>query len=731
MKQNAAKVSRPHPIKLYLFLSAFAVNLFLAVIITANNLSIQYFFYGQPTIIQIDFVSPIWNTLLWVGSFYLVYVTKDVVEDPPRSNRITLLLKVALVGSFVLISSVLVAATLPAESFAESFLRQLWSLTVSLAYIFSFAGSSLALVMIMARNRSILRLFLIYLFSLLIPVEVWALVHWLAYPFNVVEYLEFAWKGAFFELQMFYLTYPLIFSMLIAFLFSWIWMPLAKRARNKIEKKRTSLLTAFGFDEGSTPEPLKGIGFEKPSNHDETASQDLRAHDRIPAAILLVSLLLGAFVAYYPYINNRPGWIGNDTLGYYLTLTNMAVKDPYGAIQFASATDRPLYFLLLYLFKSLTQLSSGAIIVLMPIVTVLANAVSVFWFVKAGEKKPLTAAIAAVFSIFSFSTMIGMHAGIAANWFAFALGFVMLGLVLKLQERISLGLIIGVILTLLSILLIHYWSGVFFLLVLGCYVFLMFLERGRHNSKFVVAMILSASAIVILLFSSGIASQLFISAGSAENAGLSDVFALFWTKLSVLIDTWFFGSLANPLFILLSIIGIVICFNEGTKFGRLLISWTIVGSLLTIFLSPVGRNVDQWLLWRALYLIPFQIPAALGLFYFISRLRLSKKTQPEAGMSNASVQPTQSSYLTKQSMILLSLTAEYVVSAALLTLNFPILGALVLMNCLAITSIVHFEIREKDYSSVVVALFVVFVILLLFNHALRSVAPLTVHRMQP
>ena len=733
MVSNRITTTEGEYLKLYLFVSSLAINFFLEIIIITNWLSIKYFFYATPMTIRIDFLPTPGNILLWVATLCLVYITKEVAEETPSFRRVNLFLNLALIGSLILLFSVFLTVISPsAELNIGPFFSQLWFLAASIGYSLSFAGSSLALFTIVTQNKSLLRLFMVYLFSLLITVEIWSLVHWVAYPFNITSYISLAWRGAFIELQLFYLSYPLIFWLFIAFLFSWVWLPLAKFAKDKIGQRQRIRIKTFLFGSQSNLESPDEARLERLSNRKDDACHE-SSTSRLPLAVLLTSLFIGVFIVYYPYINPQTGLVGWDTLGYYRSLTEMVNKDFYGAVQFATTTDRPLYFLLLYLSKSLTQLPSNVIIELMQIATILVNALAIFWFVRIGEKRALVASLTAVFSLFSFNTTIAMHSGILANWFAMALGFVMFGLILKLQEQKNLKVLVVALLTLVAVFFIHYWSGIFFLLVLGCYAVLTLLKHRGRITKLVVVMGLLASVALIVLFSRDLASYFFASYGYSENWTTTEVFAGFWTKLPIFIDSWFSGALANSVMMALALIGITECFHKKTNFSRLIILWTAAGSLLSVFISPIGRNMNQWLMWRALYMIPFQVPAALGLFYLVAKLGFLRQSQSSAkgdseGVLNAKfLVPTEN----KSLKVTFYLIINYGVSALLLTLEFPILGALILFNYLLLTLVIHFKIRKGDNSSILVLMFVILVALSLFNYALRTLAPLTVHRMQP
>lgn len=736
MGLNKAHVLNAKYLKLYLFIAAFAVNFSLEAIIIINGLSIQYFFYTTPMIIQIDFLSTIEATLLWVGSFYCVYLTKEVVEET-RSRRIQRFLNMALIGSFLLLFSVLLSlVSQNVEPTIKVSFDQLLARVMLVGYVVSFAGVSSALFIVLFQNKRVLRLFLIYLFSLLIPIELWSLMHWVAYPFDVVSNLGFAWQGAFLELQLFYFSYPLLLWLFIALLFSWIWMPTIKYVRDKFKLKQRIDIKAFLFDLQRRAAFSNVATRGASSNSKASSSQKSSISRLISVAVLFAFLFLGVFVAWYPYISPNPGLVGTDSLGYYYTLNAITDKDFFVAFQLATEINkaRVPYHLLLYFLKCLTQLPSNVIIQLMPIGTILANALTAFWFVKIGEKKVLVAAVAAVFSLFSFNTTIAMHAGLLANWLAMASVFVMSGFVLKLQEKMSYKILSATILASASVFLIHYWTGIFFSLVLACYLFLVLWELRGHNTKFAVALIFSATAIGIALLSNILTPHLFVSYGYTENTGVIDAFALFWTRLPIFIDSWFFGAFANPVLMGLALVGIVVCFYQKTNFHRLLVSWTIVGSLLSVFVAPIGKNMNQWLMWRTLYLIPFQIPATLGLFFLAAKFESIRQNTPSFKRNSETVHfaefspnfPKKSTFI-----VILYLLIDYMASALLLTLNFPILAALVVFNYIILTLIIHFKFKGRENYSILVFIFVMLVTTLLFNYTLRSLAPLTVHRSQP
>ena len=716
-----------------MFLAALAVNLLLGFNLIINKLSIQYFLYTTSMVIRLSLFSPFDNTLLWIGSLCLIYILKEVVREFPYSRLAYKFLNVALIGSFFILLSLIIAETKYLTEhtiIGESSLSQLGFLTELIGFIFLFVGSCSFQFTLMYRNRKMLTLFLIYLFSLFVPLEIWALIHWVAYPVDPMSYLGFGWQGAFIELQLFYVAYPLIFWLFIAFLFSWVWVPMAKYVKAKIELLQNipwGASLSHLHDQSSLLNSGAGRRFSEENFKRQGCTSRF-----VPSTLLIVCLLLSVFVAYYPYITPRFGLVGWDTLGYYELLNKMVLEGPSRSLELAAATDRPLYFLLLYSLRTSLPISSYFVIQFMPIVTILTITLAAFWFVKVGEKRALVAYLSAVFTIFSFNTTIAMHAGVLANWLALGLTFVFFGLVLKLQEKRTSKYFFAATLGSAVILLIHYWTWMLSLLVLFCYGLLTWFERKGYNLKVKVVMFLLASLTLASLFLNPLSAYFFPSYGSTSDLGSMNVAVLFWTKLSLFIRYWFFGALANPVMMTLATIGIVLCFSQRTSFRRLLISWTVVGSLLSILTSPIGKNWNQWIMWRALYMIPFQIPAALGLCFLLGWLGLKARGIKNAQFDRADIRYIGSfrSLISGSYAAIIYLLVNYTLSALLLNFDFSVLVVLILLNCFVVTLILHFKVRKND-SSVLIFLFTLVVTLFLFNYTLRTLAPLALNRMQP
>jgi hypothetical protein len=210
-------------------------------------------------------------------------------------------------------------------------------------------------------------------------------------------------------------------------------------------------------------------------------------------------------------------------------------------------------------------------------------------------------------------------------------------------------------------------------------------------------------------------------------------YALFWSKLQVLIDSWFLGAFANPVIIGFALVGVAVYFQRKTSFRRLLISWTIVATLVAIWVSPIGRTMDQWLVWRPLYLIPFQVLAASGLYFVISKLQSLTRSRSDIELGEGEIAKGRLSAvftMHAHSTAALFLVLEYSLSALLLIFGFPILGVLLVLDLPIVAIIIHFGVENKRNVTTLAFLLTMLIMLMMFNYALRTLAPLTVHRLQ-
>ena len=210
------------------------------------------------------------------------------------------------------------------------------------------------------------------------------------------------------DLEVFYLARPVLPATLIIVGAAAI-VALFREPLESCTRRILSLLVGRrGFGEHPIPSP--------PLQEARKETYFLRC---FPYVILVASVVLGVAIALYPYaVANFRGVLGSDSWFYLQKLNSMnKLADTVPLLQ----TDRGLFLLILFLVKTSTGLTSEWVVRVMPAALAAFLAVSSFVFVREGTGRPLLGSLAAVLSVVSPQTALGMSAGIIANWFALSL----------------------------------------------------------------------------------------------------------------------------------------------------------------------------------------------------------------------------------------------------------------------------------------------------------------------
>ena len=148
-----------------------------------------------------------------------------------------------------------------------------------------------------------------------------------------------------------------------------------------------------------------------------------------PYVILAGSVALGIAITIYPYAVAHVGMLlGSDMWWYQANLlVMMAASNPLLAL----APDRGLFVLTLFVMMNLTHLDIQWVLILAPALCSALLALSAFVLVKEGTGRPWLASFAALLSVVSAQTSLGMGAGILANWFSLSLANFMFALMLR------------------------------------------------------------------------------------------------------------------------------------------------------------------------------------------------------------------------------------------------------------------------------------------------------------
>ena len=351
----------------------------------------------------------------------------------------------------------------------------------------------------------------------------------------------------------------------------------------------------------------------------ELSSHKLNAKIKILYLIsfMLMSIIL-VLIPHYPTVNPENELVGSDSVDYQRWMNKLSSTDSmefFNQIFFIqSSGDRPIPLLLFFPIVEVFNSFSAQTIDYLPIILSPILVLVVFFLTRELTSNDVTSLFASFLTAISFHTLIGVYAGIYANWLAIIIGysaFIFLIKFLKIPSKKNY-IIFSILLFFLLFSHVYTWTvlTLFMFIFLGVSYRLKFFETKKI---IVIALILSASVVVDISKSfftdsvGGIEQDVSIAKKmiTAEN-----VFVI-GKNLIDSIQLFAGGQLGNVL-----ILSLCVCWLLMSKFYS--IPNIFIGVFFSIALLPVlfGEEVIQT---RVLYNIPFQIPAAISLTYFINR----------------------------------------------------------------------------------------------------------------
>jgi len=363
----------------------------------------------------------------------------------------------------------------------------------------------------------------------------------------------------------------------------------------------------------------------KRRNVDQQREKGSPSHNRpvsIVAALLVIgSVLVGALVTLYPYVfRHVDGMLGSDTWYYLQALRSL--QDPF---VLATSSDRPVFLLFLLGVKYLTGASPLSVVIYTPLMLSTLLSLSTLALVRQGTRDGLLASVAALFSVVSSQTAIGLGAAILANWFALALVNVFFALLLKAQmDQSRLGIVASCLVSLL-VLLAHpfTWAASMAMIAIQLLAIMLSgpskLREIKRDMIPIAPVILLNAVFLFLVFSlaGGARYPLTVAFQQMQSPlRIADLSSLV-TFLGTTID-YARNRLDMTFMIILSIIGILDTSLVSKRFRRVLASMMIVPIFFTLLAPDINWT------WRGLYLLPTYLTATLG----ISSIALRVNSHP-------------------------------------------------------------------------------------------------------
>jgi len=276
---------------------------------------------------------------------------------------------------------------------------------------------------------------------------------------------------------------------------------------------------------------------------------------------------------------------------------------------------------------------------LMPAVSSALLAATTFALVREGTGRSWVAALAALLSVVSAQTSLGMGAGIIANWFALSVANLAYALIIRSVRRHSPLAFVGSLVVLLILLASYAYLWVVVLavqvLVLLATI-IQFRASDRREWKYEVGIlsgVLVGTVLIPIAFLMLAASSLI----GFKPAGLEPTlwFAQGWNLLAAALKPSvlsvslvalerafvFAGNRVDlPFLTLLSIVGLLDMPYRARSFREMTAAAILVPAVLTL-ITPYMYST-----WRGLYVIPMYLTGALGAESVVRRVNGNEST---------------------------------------------------------------------------------------------------------
>jgi hypothetical protein len=350
----------------------------------------------------------------------------------------------------------------------------------------------------------------------------------------------------------------------------------------------------------------------------------------ILAMILSIVLVL---IPQHPLINKDNQLIGSDTPSYVTWIGELAKSKNVSDVVYQAFVsqgnngDRPLSLIFLFLVY---QVAGLEVIEHFPIILGPGIVLAFYLLTLELTRNGKIALIAAFFGAVSLHTLIGIYGGLYANWLGLIVGYISIAFLFRYLRSGRLSDIVVFSILLIGVLFTHVYTWTVLAAVSGTFLVVMLLvvlwnkkKKRDKNSNIsnhftkrritwlLVAILLSIVVDVTrvsLTSSSGGVEQDIQLAGT--NFGLEQ-FNMRWRILHATAHESFGGVFSNFIILILALFWVLKSNmrNPGTVFLMIFLS---VG-LLPLYIGSLTLQT------RVFYDIPFEIPAAIALYYISTR----------------------------------------------------------------------------------------------------------------
>jgi hypothetical protein len=571
--------------------ASIALAMFFSWVILIDRLRVPFYLYYPRTIFLI-YVSRSLDPVIWLATSALALV---LFAAGTRARSVSTWFTVAFIWLGIL------AGALAAVGMVQEFDAAALATLIGCAL-----GGIVTLRSTTARMQERFTLvFVLTVSLLLLPVELGSLSYYVLSAFHLGIDVGRSWEML--EMQLWYTAFPLIPFLYAAFLFSWIWAPLLAKIRWK-------------------PKLLAD-----PSGPGRTTSA---SESRFWVGVMGCFVLLAAFLGYYPYFRNPAYPLVGVDIYWRNALPAERVLSSTSWLVAAAKERHPLVVLGITLASKYSGLKVESLLRFAYIGLILAFGLTIFVLVFAASRSKRLASLSALTSTVAVSTTIGMYTGTVAEWIALIVWIMSLvflaisGQSLRRQIVSLCGLAIGS----LIVLFVHpwTWSAMMVGLIAYCMIVLVIRPKGYLREIGCVLLVIFfnvaglALSFLVLLRTQGwrVANAFSLVQGSlgSKYFGLGS-----WEILVFFSQIW--SQFLNPVLLGLSILGAVALARRRDRLSWIVLAWIVAACATNVVAAPMGYNPldvnrGETQIFRAAFLTPFQIPAAIGLLHLKSALDL-------------------------------------------------------------------------------------------------------------
>lgn len=228
------------------------------------------------------------------------------------------------------------------------------------------------------------------------------------------------------------------------------------------------------------------------------------------------------------------------------------------------------------------------------------------------------ALISAFIAVFGFQNLIAIYAGFYANWIALIMGYAMIVFLLRSLRQNKVASYAAFYLILITLIFVHSYTWSFFLVMVSLILVALFYIKLYDRKRILIVMLLVLSTIPIdimkaFITSSPAALQSDLVLFESTGVGMSQ-FQHRWTNLVGAIQIHLGSVYSNFLILTLSLIGILVITSRSLTGAFLISSFSI--AVFPLLFS------ERELITRVLFDLPFQIPAAVALYWLRQRFTI-------------------------------------------------------------------------------------------------------------